>query len=246
MNIRDLLRDVDPLDEKKFSLYLKKTLKSIENLEDASVDDYCEVMEFLNPKIQKWGGYNYYSNNRDQEPVNVLCNPVINYCLRKVEEKIEIGGINIPQFIRVLNSMYPYDIMNCCYFGDDELVMGKHVADMVKLNDGKRYFMYDIIKNTDTQIELELYQGVLYEIIKNLPLFEVFYLFAISPKISYKQDNKTVTIADILSFGDIPPFAFIASRVKYSDQKPEIKRQWIKKLLEDERVNPLIKKALNA
>ena len=56
MKVKDLFQDVNPFEHEKFLEYMKEAAGIItSNQDELSPNNYCDIMEFFGPKIQKWG-----------------------------------------------------------------------------------------------------------------------------------------------------------------------------------------------
>jgi hypothetical protein len=244
MNVKDMFKGISPLATEKFLAYMKQTIEIITRDQDQlSPDDYCEILEFFGPKIQNWGDYTSIDNDRDHEPINVLYSGIFTICLDNIKKHIVSKTITIPQLLRVMDAMYPYDLCNICVFGDDELAVGDHIHDLIRFNDGKTYLILPLLSLQKTLGELSVYQFVFEHFLSFIRTFEAIRLFATCPDIIYKQCSGILNTINIFTTSRVSYSSFILSQIgKEKNQKK--KKEWIQKLLEDQDVNPLIKEKI--
>ena len=241
MDIKKLFKDVNPFDTKKFLGYMNKTTSNIIKIQDTlSPDEYSEIMEFFGPKIQKWGNYTSIHNDRDREPINVLYSKIFTICLDNIEKRIISKTITIPQLLRVMDAMYPYDISNKCMFGDDTLAVGDRIRSLMDFDDGERYLLFPLFSLQKKLKEISVYQFVFEKLLSHFPIFKVIRLFSTCPNIIYKQGNLDTKIIDVFTVSSVTYTSFILAQVaNVKDQKT--REDWVNKLLKDKDVNPLIK-----
>ncbi len=234
-----LNNQISPSDKNGFYKYMEEVLKKMaDQAQSLETEDYCEIMEFFGPKIQIWGNYFSIHNDRNREPANVLSRDIFSFCLTQIKKVIPQKH-PVSTILRIMDAMYPYDILNVCRFGDDVVLVGSNIKSFINFLKDNNVFYVD--PSTPAE-KIKVFQFVFEEFLAQIDAFWMIRFFA-RCDITYKDSSGLLIWDENRFLSNVGNDVFILSQIK-KFEKIENRASMINLLLEDPGVRASIKEKI--